>query len=132
MPVGWPYLIILIGFLAFVIQNESIVVGDKTAHSASFHAVMLLYFFALNLVLGFPACLEMEVRRLSWKAWAALVLIFGLGFGYVIHRYTMVHPYILADNRHYTFYIWAKLLRHAPIRYGLSPLYAVACALTWR
>ena len=26
--------------------------------------------------------------------------------GAVVHYFTIAHPYLLADNRHYTFYVW--------------------------
>jgi hypothetical protein len=28
----------------------------------------------------------------------------------MISAYTLAHPYLLADNRHYTFYIWRKII----------------------
>ena len=33
------------------------------------------------------------------------------------------HPFLLADNRHYTFYIWRWFLKKRYIRILLSPLY---------
>lgn len=42
---------------------------------------------------------------------------------------TLAHPYLLADNRHYTFYIWKDVL--APLggaRAVLAPAYALAAA----
>lgn len=33
----WGYLVVLAGFVAFVINNGSIVVGDKSAHEANLH-----------------------------------------------------------------------------------------------
>lgn len=53
---------------------------------------------------------------------AALVL-WGLA---VVHFNTIVHPYTLADNRHYVFYAFRILLRHPAIRYFAVPFY-VAC-----
>ena len=39
-------------------------------------------------------------------------------------RYTFAHPYILADNRHYTFYIWSKILgRSGEVRMALAMPY---------
>ena len=28
----------------------------------------------------------------------------------IINAYTVAHPYLLADNRHYTFYIWRRII----------------------
>lgn len=48
-------------------------------------------------------------------------------FGAMIANGTIAHPYLLADNRHYTFYIWKNILRpSAMFRVCLAPLYA-AC-----
>lgn len=44
-------------------------------------------------------------------------------------RSAYVHPYLIADNRHYTFYIWKNILGQlGPWRAALAPLYA-ACLL---
>ena len=48
----------------------------------------------------------------------------------LLDRFTIVHPFILADNRHYTFYIWARLLGPWPVlRMGLAPAYVAAGSL---
>merc|ERR1712059_80577 len=37
---------------------------------------------------------------------------------------TLAHPYLLADNRHYTFYLWRKVfMRHWSIKFFLIPGY---------
>ena len=33
---------------------------------------------------------------------------------------TIVHPYLLADNRHYTFYLWRRILKFKQVRYALG------------
>jgi alpha-1,2-glucosyltransferase len=45
----------------------------------------------------------------------------------VIHYNTIVHPFTLADNRHYVFYVFRVLLRHPAIRYLAAPAY-ILCA----
>ncbi len=41
------------------------------------------------------------------------------------------HPFLLSDNRHYTFYIWRRVfLLHPLIPYLLVPGY-IACAWAW-
>ena len=46
----------------------------------------------------------------------------------VIVRFnTLVHPFTLADNRHYTFYVVRYLLRYPAIKYGVVSVYFV-CA----
>ena len=42
----------------------------------------------------------------------------------IIHNNTLVHPYLLADNRHYTFYLWQRLYaRHYTLKYVMSVVY---------
>ncbi|KAJ9619502.1 glucosyltransferase [Taxawa tesnikishii (nom. ined.)] len=40
---------------------------------------------------------------------------------------TIVHPFTLADNRHYTFYVFRYLIRHPMIRFLVVPIYII-CA----
>lgn len=48
-------------------------------------------------------------------------------FAVIIHENTIVHPYLLADNRHYVFYIWNKFYgRFAFARYAMAPVYVLA------
>jgi len=49
-----------------------------------------------------------------------------LGFASRIH-----HPFLLSDNRHYTFYVWRRIfLLHSVVPYLLIPGYIV-CAWIW-
>ena len=40
-----------------------------------------------------------------------------------VHYNTIVHPFTLADNRHYIFYIFRILLRHPSVKYLAVPFY---------
>ena len=40
-----------------------------------------------------------------------------------VHFNTIVHPYTLADNRHYVFYVFRILLRHPALKYLAVPVY---------
>lgn len=40
-----------------------------------------------------------------------------------VHFNTLIHPFTLADNRHYMFYIFRVLLRHPYIKYLATPIY---------
>merc|ERR1712037_344948 len=47
----------------------------------------------------------------------------------LVVKFTLVHPYILADNRHYTFYVWRKFLaKSLAHRIALVPIYAFSLA----
>ena len=42
----------------------------------------------------------------------------------IIHWGTMAHPYLLADNRHFTFYLWRKvIMQHWTLKFLLIPIY---------
>lgn len=57
-----------------------------------------------------------------------IVVLSCVGLAMLIVRYnTIVHPFTLADNRHYTFYVFRILMRHPVIRYLAVPVYLV-CA----
>lgn len=48
----------------------------------------------------------------------------------IVHYNTEVHPYLLADNRHYTFYIWNRFYgRYSWFRYAMCPIYLVSLLL---
>lgn len=46
----------------------------------------------------------------------------------VVHFNTVVHPFTLADNRHYIFYVFRLLLRYPLMKYAVVPVYFL-CAL---
>lgn len=45
----------------------------------------------------------------------------------IVHNNTIVHPFTLADNRHYMFYVFRILHRHPSIKYLATPAYLL-CA----
>ena len=63
--------------------------------------------------LRFPAAMPRKVVSCTTMA---VMLV-------VIHYNTIVHPFTLADNRHYMFYIFRILLRHPSIKYLAVPIY---------
>ena len=116
----WPMLVIPFGFVAFLVANGgAVVVGDRAAHAPVCHAAQLLYFGAFACASLAPVLLP--GRRALVNAAAvtskprlllqtiALVAVSVL-CAFLGWRYSLAHPYLLADNRHYTFYIWRRLL----------------------
>lgn len=51
---------------------------------------------------------------------SALFLVFGL---LSVHYNTIIHPFTLADNRHYVFYVFRILRQHPAIKYLAVPAY---------
>ena len=53
--------------------------------------------------------------------------LFVIGAITAVHFNTIIHPYTLADNRHYVFYVFQILRRHPAIKYMVVPVYTI-CA----
>lgn len=51
----------------------------------------------------------------------------------IVHWNTLIHPFTLADNRHYMFYVFRYTIRRNTwIRYALVPVYALMGWACWR
>lgn len=129
----WPQLVLLAEFAFFVVWNGGVVLGDKSNHVAGVHFAQMLYFWPFLLFFSWPTILPQlaHITQLShrWpRTWLVLaILATMLG---IVHFNTIVHPFLLADNRHYTFYIF-KLFRLYPwLSYGAIPLYALSAWLS--
>lgn len=125
------YIFVGAAFVIFVVWNGSIVVGDKLAHQASIHLTQILYFAAFTLFFMFPVAvpyvftLHVTLRRRILPALIGMVAIF-----FIVHLNTIAHPYLLADNRHYTFYVWRRIIARAWwSRYMMTPFYLFGCLL---
>ncbi|XP_078276011.1 dol-P-Glc:Glc(2)Man(9)GlcNAc(2)-PP-Dol alpha-1,2-glucosyltransferase isoform X1 [Rhinoraja longicauda] len=126
----WPYIILVVGFLLFLWLNGGIVVGDRTSHEISLNFPQLYYFFSFTLV--FSASHLVSSQKInsflhSVKKHALLYISFGIVSLLLIWKFTYVHKFLVADNRHYTFYIWKNIFqRHEMIKYVLVPVYIFA------
>ena len=136
----WPLAAVVAAFAAFVVVNGGIVLGDKAHHAPVHHWVQPLYcalYTTAWLAPAFwsPPALAGAARSLgrALRARPAATAI-GLAAGAaaaaaVVHRGTLVHPFLLADNRHFVFYIWRRLVnRTLWSRYALVPAYVYAAA----
>lgn len=99
----------ILGFMAFLYYNGSIVVGDKSAHEAALHLPQIFYFTLFYAAFSSAHILSTfrRVIRFARKKWLITVISLGV-LALIVHKNTIVHPYVLADNRHYTFYIWNR------------------------
>ncbi len=153
----------LAGCAWFIRWNGSIVLGDKSNHQAGLHLPQLGYFLAFASGFGlFPLLLRLQqpstksrseslpaafirsarsaVRQISKAALGSATGIATFaaalaGFYIAVDGYTIEHPFLLADNRHYTFYLWRIFRRSYALpffswevqpRYVMVPLYSVA------
>ena len=153
----WPY-ILLIGFFgAFVVWNGGVVLGDKSNHIATIHLPQMLYiwpyifFFSAPLLypnligllsLGMPYPLRRMFQRRSRDVRAshisfdrfkliAFLGIFSLLASVVVHFNTIIHPFTLADNRHYVFYVF-RILRRPYFKYLAIPIYGICAWISCR
>ena len=130
LEVTWPYLFVGILFVVFVLVNGGIVVGAKDDHQAGLHFPQIYYFSAFCGVFSFMHLISVKsvktfMQYLISKPWFALLYVFVSSI--LIGYFTFAHKYLLADNRHYTFYIWSKIfMRHAHVKYILIPAYLFA------
>ena len=84
------------------------------------------YFAFFSWPLLYYQCLPETIRPFSFPARypRKTIACITMAVMLVIVRYnTIVHPFTLADNRHYIFYIFRILLRHPLIKYLAVPIY---------
>ena len=132
----WAYGLVVTGFVVFVVLNGGIVVGDKTQHQACLNFPQLFYLLVFTLafscsLLVFPEDIVsyLKILRTTIKKplYIIALLIVAIIMIFIIYKFTYVHEYLLADNRHYPFYIWRKVYaRHWLIKYAMVPLYMFA------
>ncbi|XP_046975497.1 putative Dol-P-Glc:Glc(2)Man(9)GlcNAc(2)-PP-Dol alpha-1,2-glucosyltransferase [Vanessa cardui] len=100
---------VLVSFMAFLYVNGSVVVGDKQAHKMTLHIPQLLYFLLFYGVFALPYVIKKSFSTLKLIFNNKLyVLLIAVIFALIVRYNTIAHPYLLADNRHYTFYIWNR------------------------
>ncbi|CAB4256105.1 dolichyl-P-Glc:Glc(2)Man(9)GlcNAc(2)-PP-dolichol alpha-1,2- glucosyltransferase [Maudiozyma barnettii] len=108
-----PFFINFVGFVVYLIWNRSITLGDKSNHSAGLHLVQVFYCFMFILFFSVPIWFSRNfVKSYKIRCQTRPVrTIFELLLIMLIIRYfTKIHPFLLADNRHYTFYLFKRLI----------------------
>lgn len=121
-------------FALFLAWNGAIAVGDRKAHKPVAHLAQLAYGAAVLAAALAPATASpvrvlaaiSALRRLTVGKALRLVGVVGC-LGLAVRYGTIAHPYLVADNRHYTFYVWRKLINPRKwARYALVPAYTYA------
>ncbi|KAG0353341.1 glucosyltransferase [Podila minutissima] len=134
--VSLPYLGLLAGFVSFVRWNGGIVLGDRSNHVPVLHVVQLFYFVAFSAGMSLFAILGTVpmarlIRRPTLKSTVFALASMGI-VALCVQKFTIAHPFLLADNRHYPFYLWRLFSRRDWIRYALVPAYAAAAWCCWQ
>ncbi|TBU34908.1 glucosyltransferase [Dichomitus squalens] len=142
LPALVPYTLVVAAFGAFIVWNGGIVLGDKSNHIPAFHVPQLYYFVGFATAFGWPALLsgkggivslghDVYARMFGSKRNMLVTCLVSAVMSLTIYKFTIQHPFLLSDNRHYTFYIWRRVfLLHRLVPYLLVPGY-IACAWAW-
>ncbi|KAJ4485580.1 glucosyltransferase [Lentinula aciculospora] len=137
-----PYALVLCVFVSLVVWNGGIVLGDKSNHIPVLHVPQIYYFFAFSTAFGWPVLIsgvggipallqKMYARTLGSKLRVMITAAVLAVMVLTVKLYTIHHPFLLSDNRHYTFYVWHRIyMSHWLAPYALVPAYLV-CALAW-
>ena len=94
-----------------------------------FFSLPLLYPYLLNALIPntlLPSFLDSKTIKLQRPRLLVVIPIIAITVT-IVHYNTLIHPFTLADNRHYTFYVFRILLRHPLIKYLAVPIYSL-CA----
>ncbi|KAH6826428.1 DIE2/ALG10 family [Perilla frutescens var. hirtella] len=126
-----PFFLVFVAFVAFVCWNGSIVLGAKDAHAASPHFAQVLYYGMVSSLFTFPVHFSLgQAANLLQQLLKNKVLGFfqwfmALAFGFIsVHFFSIAHPYLVADNRHYPFYLWRKVINYDwSTKYFMVPFY---------
>ncbi|KAF8202972.1 glucosyltransferase [Pholiota molesta] len=142
LPAFVPYTLVLAAFSAFVVWNGGIVLGDKANHVPALHVPQLYYFVAAATFFGWPVLIsgKLGLKGLAHGVWGrmfggkmrilATIVICAI-MCVTVNLFTIHHPFLLSDNRHYTFYVWRRVyMLHPLVPYLLVPIY-LACAWAW-
>jgi len=129
----WPFVMVGALFALFLVINNGIVVGDRTNHQVGIHIPQFLYAVLFITALDFAKVLDKEhLKRLKLSPFlVAMLVVVAVCAWHGIRCCSAPHPYTLADNRHYTFYVWKNFLSKDHIRYGAIVLYMVALWSMW-
>ncbi|CAL5869684.1 uncharacterized protein PFLUO_LOCUS3914 [Penicillium psychrofluorescens] len=137
-----PHLAILGAFGAFVLWNNGVVLGHKDFHTAGLHLAQMLYIWPYFAFFSWPIFLLPVINLLLPSAYIPKYLNYGFPEKHrrlpgvvaillvipamlaVVHFNTIVHPFTLADNRHYVFYVFRLLLNYHPgVKYAAVVVY---------
>ena len=123
----WSYILVGIGFAVFVIVNDGIVVGARQHHTAGLNFPQIFYFLCMTNLFAFFHLITpwkiFEFLRFSIRQYLFIGIFIGISV-ILVHNFTYEHEYLLADNRHYAFYVWSKIYkRHEYMKFLLIPVY---------
>lgn len=122
------FMSVAVGFAFFLISNNGIALGDKTNHVAGVHIPQVFYCVLFITALGFPVWFTFaHVKSFITSCFSPLglsvrPLFIFLIIPRILRAYAIEHPFLLADNRHYVFYLWRRLLKPAIYSHSFEEL----------
>lgn len=127
----------LIYIALLALNSFSIALGDQPNHTPAIHTAMLPYQAVFILISSLPIILAMVTATRSpnqplpsptftLPTLATFIGVTVLTTTCIASTGTFIHPFALADNRHYTFYIYRYLLSRPAVRALIVPLSALA------
>ncbi|KAH7442515.1 hypothetical protein KP509_03G092100 [Ceratopteris richardii] len=131
----FPFILPFLCFATFLVYNGSIVLGAKEAHKVSPHFTQLLYFSAFALLAMAPIHMDpffiwtnlFSLFKFIHGRRGCFLIVLG-GIVSCIHFFSFAHPYLVSDNRHYTFYMWRKIIN---VRWYSKYLLAIVYLYSW-
>lgn len=106
-----PFILTAATFVIFVVENGGITLGDKSNHEVVPHVAQLCYCMTFLAVFTLPLWISLDVfKEYITSNFGNLNMLLFNSFwipvlAFIVQNFTVIHPFLLADNRHYTFYI---------------------------
>ena len=126
-----PYMVVCLVFSLLIVWNGGVVLGDRSQHQMTLHLSQVSYFILLTGLFTWSQLIT-SIKRVTSNIKLLIICFITLTLLFILFArfYTISHPYLLADNRHYTFYFWRRILNYSEhTRYYLSPAYAITAIL---
>lgn len=131
--------VVVVAFIYCFVQNEyAVVLGDKSNHVPMIHTTQLLYFILYTSTMLSTQWFDVSSQgygiygmycrlttAMNARSLCMYVMIPTLCLCWSVKHSSPIHPFILADNRHYVFYLFKNALKKKWVQYGLIPVYMV-------
>ena len=133
-----------LSFAAFVCSNGGVAVGDHSNHQPALHLAQVFYlalFVCVPLSVCYLVSLMTEInskRKTRWGfRWTSIIVLLAtltLLLAGALKYFVIAHPFLLADNRHYSFYFFQRfVLSRKWVLFMSTPMAAGALLLTlWK
>lgn len=97
--------------------------------------LLQIFYFSIFFSMFAPSVVLKYIEptlKLIWKHWLIVILLAIISI-IVIYENTIVHPYMLADNRHYVFYVWNRLYgKFWWFKFVMVPFYLLSLSILYQ